>query len=143
MLVPDRHRPGREFPCAWGPFNVNTTPNESGRDFGNWFPARLTVRKRLFPNIGNLDLLVDGEPVLEGVGDGATETLSVPPGTYSVSEQAATGTDLANYRTAVWCRRSTGLGQIRPGTEFTGLELKAGQSATCTFITCGRRRRRS
>ena len=39
------------------------TPNVEGRDFGNWFPARLTVEKRLFPatDPGRFDLLVNGE----------------------------------------------------------------------------------
>jgi hypothetical protein len=128
--------PNGRFQCAWGPIDVDTDPNVQDLDFGNWFPARLTVTKRLFPSSdpGLFDLSVNGEVVLPGVGDRGSDTLSLAPGTYSVSEQAATGTDLANYRTAVWCRRSTGLGQIRPGTEFTGINLSAGQRATCTFI---------
>jgi hypothetical protein len=128
--------PDGRFQCAWGPFNVNSTPNQGGRDFGNWFPARLTVEKQLFPPMdpGRFDLLVNGEVVLAGAGDGATTTLSVVPGTYAVSEQAAAGTNPADYRTEVRCRHSTGFGRVRAGGDFTGLELFAGQSGTCTFF---------
>ncbi|HEY1320597.1 MAG TPA: hypothetical protein VGF32_10140, partial [Streptosporangiaceae bacterium] len=42
-------RPGGLFGCGWGPFTVSTEPYVTGKDFGNWLPGRLTVRKRLFP----------------------------------------------------------------------------------------------
>ena len=76
----DRTAPGGRFGCAWGPINVETTPNATGRDFGNWFPAQLTVEKELYPaaDPGRFDLLVNGSVALAEAGDGATITLSRP-----------------------------------------------------------------
>jgi hypothetical protein len=31
---------GGLFPCAWGPLDVNLSPDVRGRDFGNWFPVQ-------------------------------------------------------------------------------------------------------
>ena len=128
--------PNGRFGCAWGPIDVNAIPYAKGRDFGNWFPARLTVRKEIEPvgDPGRFDLLVNGEVVLPAAGDGARETLSVPPGTYTVSENAAAGTNPADYRSTVACRRSaTRRGRLRAGSVFESLELSAGQRAVCTF----------
>src|SRR4051812_791900 len=49
---------GGLFGCGWGPIDTSTTPRAFNRDFGNWIPARLTVRKRLRPasDPGRLDL---------------------------------------------------------------------------------------
>jgi hypothetical protein len=84
--------PGR-FGCAWGPIDVTTTPYARGRDFGNWFPARLTVEKEIEPpsDPGRFDLLVNGVEVLAGAGDGASATVNLPPGTHSVSERHEPG----------------------------------------------------
>jgi hypothetical protein len=131
--------PNGRFPCAWDPINVNTSPNVTGRDFGNWFPARLTVRKRVAPegDPGQFDLLVTGTNfsfVLPSAGDGDGETISVPPGVYDISETAAAGTNGADYRSSVRCRtRSSRPGSVRPGTVWEDLELFAGDRATCTF----------
>jgi hypothetical protein len=129
--------PGGRFPCGWGPIDVESTPNARGRDFGNWFPARLTVTKRLFPptDPGRFDLLVNGRVVVAAAGDGGTATISVPPGTYTVTERAAAGTDPAAYRTSVGCRRDvTRFERLRPGSAYEDLALTAGQSASCTFV---------
>ena len=110
--------PNGRFQCGWGPFNVNTDPNVEGRDFGNWFPARLTVEKRLFPSAdpGRFDLLRRRTDVfVPTAGDRAIRTESVAPGTYTVSERAVTGTDPAAYRTAVWCRGARLRGSLRSG----------------------------
>ena len=128
--------PTGRFPCAWGPLNVNLLPNAVGRDFGNWFPARLTVEKEIEPagDPGRFDLLVNGEVVLAGAGDGASMTIPVPPGTYTVSELAAAGTNAADYRSSVECRRNpTRRGGRRVGTVYEDVELFAGDRATCTF----------
>ena len=134
---PSTTAPGGRFPCAWGPIDVSTTPNATRRDFGNWFPARLTVIKRLFPatDPGRFDLLVDGRVVVAAGGDGASATLSLPPGTYTVSERAAAGTSLDDYRSAVACRTGAArFARLQPGTSFENLALTAGQLASCTFF---------
>jgi uncharacterized repeat protein (TIGR01451 family) len=128
--------PNGRFPCAWGPFDVRLNPNVRGRDFGNWFPARLTLEKEVEPagDPGQFDLLVNGQVELAGAGDGASTTISVPPGVYDISEVAAAGTDGAAYRSTVECRRNpTRRGSSRPGTVFEDLPLAAGDRATCTF----------
>ena len=93
------------FHCASEPIDPNLTPNATGHDFGNWFPARLTLEKVLNPSTdsGLFDLRVGSEVVLPGAGDGDEITVSRPPGTYTVSEVAApgTGTDLADYKSTV------------------------------------------
>jgi uncharacterized repeat protein (TIGR01451 family) len=128
--------PDGPFGCAWGPIDVKATPNVQGRDFGNWFPARLTVRKEIEPadDPGRFDLLVNGNVVLPAAGDGASITISLPPGTYDVSERPADGTDPAAYRSTVECRRDvTRIGQRRSSVVFEDLPLSAGQQASCTF----------
>jgi hypothetical protein len=130
--------PGGRFPCGWGPINAEANPNVQGKDFGNWFPAQLTVSKRLSPagDPGLFDFALDGDVVLTGGGDGASVTINpLDPGTYDVSESASLGTDLANYRSSVRCRvRPSGQGERRPGPVFTGLTINRGQRAICTFI---------
>ena len=73
--------PGEGFRCGWGPIDVRDNPNVQGKDFGNWFPAQLTVRKRLFPagDPGLFDFALNGVPVLTGAGDDASVT-EQPPG---------------------------------------------------------------
>jgi hypothetical protein len=128
--------PGGRFPCAWGPLDVDRFPDARGRDFGNWFPARLTVEKVIEPagDPGRFDLLVNGEVVLPAAGDGASATISVPPGVYDVSEVAVAGTNAADYRSTVECRRNPAQpGGRRSGTAFERIALFAGDQATCTF----------
>ena len=36
--------------CGWRSIDANTTPNAQGRDFGNYLPARLVVKKELEPS---------------------------------------------------------------------------------------------
>ena len=128
--------PNGRFPCAWGPIDVDLFPDLRGRDFGNWFPARLTVEKVIEPasDPGRFDLLVNGEVVLSGAGDGASTTISVPPGVYDVSEVAVGGTNGADYRSTVECRRNPPRRSRRgSGAVFENLELFAGDRASCTF----------
>ena len=127
---------GGLFGCGWGPIDATTTPRAPNRDFGNWVPARLTVRKRLWPasDSGRFDLKVNGITVLPAAGDGSTTTIAVPAGSYVVSEAAAPPTDATAYRSAVSCRRTPRLrGSTRPGTSFARLVLLPGSQATCTF----------
>jgi hypothetical protein len=128
--------PNGRFPCAWGPLDVGLVPDAGGRDFGNWVPARLTLRKEIEPagDAGRFDLLVNGTVVVPAAGDGARTTISVPPGTYDISEAGAAGTDAGAYRSTVECRRdSTQRGGVRFGAAFEDLALAAGDRATCTF----------
>ena len=128
--------PAGRFPCAWGPLDVDEVPNARGRDFGNWFPARLTLEKVIEPadDPSVFDLLVNGEVVLPSAGDGSITTISVPPGTYTASELAVAATNASDFRSTVECRRNpTRPGEVRPGTVFESIELFAGDRATCTF----------
>ena len=63
-----------------------TNPNVTGRDFGNWVPASLTVEKQLWPSDdpGRFDLIVNGVTVKTAAGDGDKVTIPLPPGTYNV-----------------------------------------------------------
>jgi hypothetical protein len=128
--------PGGRFPCGWGPIDVNDTPYARNKDFGNWFPARLTLEKQLEPaaDPGRFDLLVNGEVWLPGASDGASVSRLVPPGVYDVSEMAVGGTDPSLYESSVDCRRLNRLrGRRSPGVGFQGLALTAGMRAVCTF----------
>ncbi len=83
---------------------------------------------------GRFDLLVGQTVVLAGAGDGDSETVPLPPGTYDVSERPAAGTDGSAYTSSVACRRNApDRGRRRDGASYTGLALVAGDRATCTF----------
>jgi hypothetical protein len=127
--------PDGRFPCGWGPIDSESTPDAEGHDFGNWFPARLTVEKELFPasDAGRFDLLVNGQVVVAAAGDGATRTISVPPGVYSVAERPAGATDGAAYRTIADCKTNASTPpRIAPNP--AALTLTAGREASCKFI---------
>ena len=53
------------WPAAGGRSTRGQEPNATGRDFGNWYPAQLTVTKELVPpdDPGRFDLFVNGETV--------------------------------------------------------------------------------
>jgi hypothetical protein len=93
------------------------------------------VRKELEPSDdpGRFDLLVNGAVVIAAAGDGASRSLSVRPGMYTVSEAAAAGTNPGDYRSTVECKRGTRRTQSRSGTVYESLQLRSGESATCTF----------
>jgi hypothetical protein len=129
--------PGGLFGCGWGPITAATTPNATGRDFGNWLPARLTMVKQLWPadDLGRFDLEVNGQTVAPSAGDGATTTIALRPGSYDITEAAVPPTDAGAYRSTVTCRATTRRrGLLRAGTGYTGLVLRAGDQATCTFV---------
>jgi hypothetical protein len=133
--------PGGLFGCGWGPIAVATSPNVTGRDFGNWVPASLTVEKQLWPSddAGRFDLIVNGVTVKAAAGDGDKVTIPVPPGTYNVSESAVAGTDPAAYDSTVSCRAVTRRRSVlRSGPAWNGLVLKAGDQASCTFVNVRR-----
>lgn len=121
--------------CGWGPIDVAAVPYARDRDFGNWFPARLTVRKELYPadDPGRFDLLVNGSVVLPAAGDGASRTERVDPGSYAVSEAAVPPTDPAAYASSTECKRSPRRRARAFAGSFGPLELLAGDHVTCTF----------
>ena len=127
--------PGGQFPCGWGPIRSAATSYARGKDFGNYMPARLTVKKELSPtnDPGRFDLLVNGRVAVAAAGNNAGRTLSVRPGSYTVSEVASRGTSPADYRSTVECKRGTGRGVLRSGAVYQSLQLTSGASAVCTF----------
>ena len=77
--------------------------------------AHLTVTKQLIPSDdpGRFDLLVDGEPRIEQVGDGGTTgALLLPLGTHTVSERVTAAqsstVDLSQYTTSTSCVNQSG-----------------------------------
>ena len=97
------------FPCGYAGLDPTLDPNVAGKDFLNFRPARLTVRKELSPahDPGRFVLRVTGDGVdetTEPVGDGGRLALTgLRPGDFTVSEVAAPGTDLANYSSTLTC----------------------------------------
>jgi len=128
--------PGPGLPCGWGPIDSHEEPNASGRDFGNWYPAQLTVSKALAPasDPGRFDLLVNGEVVFEGAQHGSSVTLSVPPGHYTASEQAVAPTDPSQYTSTVSCKMLARKRRVRAGTASDKIALAAGGRAACKFL---------
>lgn len=128
---------GGLFRCGYGPIAVATTPDAQDRDFGDWVPAWLTVKKELWPpeDPGRFNLIVNGFVVRPAAGDGDSITFPVRPGTFNVSEAAAPGTDPAAFESSVRCRVTTRAhGTTRAGTVFDSVVLRAGQHGTCTFV---------
>lgn len=128
---------GGLFGCGWGPISTSTTPYATGRDFGNWVPASLTLEKQLWPaeDPGRFDLIVNGVTVLPAAGDGDSVTFPVSPGTFNISESPAAGTDGGAFESSVSCRPVTGRRSVlRSGPAWNGLVLQAGDHATCTFV---------
>jgi hypothetical protein len=126
---------GGLFRCGWLPIQSATTTYARFRDFGNYVPATLVVKKQLEPSSdpGRFDLLVNGRVVVAAAGDGATRASRVRPGAYTVSEVAAAGTNAANYRSSVECKVGTRGTRVRLGSVYAELRLRSGQLAVCTF----------
>ena len=118
--------------CGWGPIDSRAEPNAKGRDFGNWYPAQLTVTKKLVPasDPGRFDLFVNDDLVFGDAEDGSSVTLSVPPGNYTASEQAVPPTDPSQYTSSVSCKRLARRARTGAGT----IALAAGGRATCDFL---------
>ena len=121
--------------CGWGPISPVEEPYARNRDFGNWYPAQLTVRKVLSPasDPGRFALSVNGQVVIPSAQDGSTVTLDVPPGTYTASEEAVAGTDPAQYTSTAECKLLTRRAVRRSGTVSASVPLAAGARAVCTF----------
>jgi hypothetical protein len=126
---------GGLFRCGWGPIDAATTAYASGRNFGNYAPARLTVVKQLEPSTdpGRFDLLVNGAVVVAAAGDGAARTRALRPGAHTVSETPSAGTNPSDYRSTVDCKRGTRRTRTRSGPVFA-LQLVSADVWICTFV---------
>ncbi|HET8949621.1 MAG TPA: hypothetical protein VFN44_03895, partial [Solirubrobacteraceae bacterium] len=122
--------------CGWGPINPDAVPNAQGKDFGNWYPAQLTVSKKLVPatDPGRFDLFVNGGRVFQNALNGSSVTLIVPPGLYTVSEQAVPPADLSQYTSSVSCKTLSRKRRLRAGAVFQDVPLAAGGRAACEFL---------
>jgi hypothetical protein len=127
--------PGGLFHCGWGPIATATTTWARGRDFGNYMPARIVVRKKLVPatDAGRFDLLVNGVIEVPAAGNRARGGRNVRPGRNTVSEAAVNGTNPLDYSSTVGCKVGTRRAQMRSGTVYENLQLLSGQRAVCTF----------
>jgi hypothetical protein len=132
---PTTSAPGGMFPCAWGPISTAETTYARRRNFGNYESAQLVVRKELEPSAdpGRFDLLVNGRVLVAAAGDGASRMAAVAPGVYTVSEAAVAGTNPADYRSTVECKRGTRRKQVRAGGVYESLQLSSGERVVCTF----------
>lgn len=93
----------------------------------------ITVDKVVSPSIGDtgkFNLIVDGTVYATDIGNGGTTgSVTLPTGSYTVSETAGTGTDLADYSSTYSCTNElSGSGTITPSFAVT-----AGDHITCTF----------
>ena len=132
--------PGGLFRCAWGPIASASNAFARGRDFGNYQPAQLIIRKELEPSSdpGRFNLLVNGVVKITAAGDGASRPLNVPPGPYTVSEVAAPGTNLSDYDPTVDCKKGTSRTRTRAGPVYANLQLNSRELWTCTFLNIRR-----
>ena len=118
-----------------------------GKDFGNYLPASVTIVKQTNPSTAGQSFpftaavtgltpagnLTDfGNPQgpfsLNGAGAGSSQTFSVHPGTYTVTEGATAGWDLTGL-TCTGDLNSSGV----LGTSTASLDLSPGDSVTCTY----------
>lgn len=103
--------------------------------------AHLTVTKALVPasDVGRFDLLVDGEPRIEQVGDGgSTGPLTLPLGTYTVSERVSAAESptvtLSQYTTSTSCVNQNGA-VVASGTGSAPVPVTLASSADNVVCT--------
>src|SRR5262249_20306642 len=100
----------------------------------------LTVTKQLLPtdDPGRFGLKIDGNVeggASEAGHGGTTGTIAVSGGRHVVSESAASGTSLSDYRTQIVCRGSGGDGDVVADGSGTSLEVDVpkGAAVVCTI----------
>ena len=122
---------GSGFRCGWGPVDTNSTPNATGKDFGNYRKAKITVIKDLVPSTdsGRFDLKVDSTVVKASAADGGTGSLLVSPGHHQVTEVAASGTNLADYAATTTCAKTKSARTSGPGW----VDVRSGDEIVCTI----------
>jgi Prealbumin-like fold domain len=127
--------PGGRFGCGWGPISVADVPYARDRDFGDWVPARLTVRKVIDPpdDPGRFDLSVNGAVVRAGAGDGDAATVAVRPGTHTVGEAAVPPAAAADYDSEVDCETGTRRAGRVVGATTRTVTVTSGARVECTF----------
>ena len=85
---------------------------------------------------GLVDLLVDGVVELADAGDGGTTgPVSVTAGDHAVSEEAGSGTDLADYSSSYLCVEDSNAASpiSGSGTSLSSLSVDSGDAWVCTF----------
>ena len=126
-------------PCSYT-IDAAAEPYARDRDFGNWRPASLTLRKQLVPSDdeGRFNLSAvrpGGTPrTVEGAKDGTSETFSVKPGDYTVTETPVPPANAADYVSTVVCSATSARGSFLRGATSDTVEVVGGQRVVCTFI---------
>jgi hypothetical protein len=98
-------------------------------------PGTIRVIKDLLPSndSGRFNLLIDGAAPNAGslaVGDGGTTTaIALPPGSHTIGEAAAVGTDLSDYTSTIVCDNDPAV----PGPGPLQVTLASGQDIVCTI----------
>jgi len=122
---------GSGFRCGHGPIDTKATPKATGKDFGNYRKAKITVIKDLVPSsdAGRFDLKVDSSVVKASAADGGTGSLLVKPGHHQVTEVAASGTNLADYAATTSCAKARSARTSGPGW----VDVRSGDEIVCTI----------
>jgi Prealbumin-like fold domain len=95
----------------------------------------IKVIKKLVPaaDSGRFDLVVGGQVVADGAGDGGSGTRQVAPGAYVVSESGDGATDLAHYASSIECRKGAQVVAAGAGTSLGGVAVDSGEQVVCTI----------
>jgi hypothetical protein len=118
------------FPCGYAGLDPTLQPNVAGKDFLNFLPARLTVRKELSPadDEGRFELHVTGAGVDETTGPvgngGALVLTGLRPGDYAVSEAAVAPTDPASYASTLTCASVSSSAPSETVTLISGADVE-------------------
>jgi uncharacterized repeat protein (TIGR01451 family) len=122
-------------PCSYT-IDAAAEPYARDRDFGNWRPASLTLRKQLVPSDdeGRFDLSAGPPYTVAGAGDGNSKTFSVKPGTYTVTETPVPPANAADYVSTVACSTTAARATFLRGATSTTVTALGGQRVVCTFI---------
>ena len=102
--------------------------------FTNVRKAKITVTKSLSPTSdpGRFNLLVGSTNVKPSAGNGGSGSTLVTPGSYTVSENAASGTSLSHYTSSIACTKNGSPHKSGPGTSIS-VSVAAGDVEACTI----------
>ena len=102
--------------------------------FKNVRKAKITVTKSLSPTSdpGRFNLLVGSTMVKSSAGNGGSGSTLVTPGSYTISESAASGTSLSNYTSSIACTKNGSPHKSGPGTSIS-VSVAAGDVEACTI----------